>query len=202
MIAQDPENLTVPRLKELAKSLDDSKKSKFRIWAHHWTTSTRCLIPKAEQMWMAQHDDLGVYETLAESNYAVKSGYMSAWLQKKFRAIYREHGARGDAGDGKLAGVSQAVNAAVANLRLQDQAGTLHARIYLEVADERTQQMLLSRTSAFPNMDLKPDRNIRPDVNPDELQVYYYRSEDSREAADVLKTVLDMLPADRRPPEP
>lgn len=199
LIAREPGKLTGPRLQELASSLDSSKKNKFRIWAHHWTTSTRCFIPKAKQMWMAQHDDLGVYEAIAESNHAVSSGYMSAWLQKKFRAIYRESKKGGESEQGKLAGVSQAVDAAVANLKQQDADGTLRPRVYLEVSDTRTQDILRARAAAFPNMDVKIDRNIQPDVRADELHVYYYRSEDGKEAAAVLNAVLGMLPPGGRP---
>lgn len=198
-IAKDHNSLTTSRLKDLEVSLHDSKPSKFRIWAHHWTTSSRCLVPTAKKMWMAQHDDLGVYEALADSDYAVDQGYMSKWLQKKFRRVYEEPKTKTSRDDGKLAGVNDSVNVSLANLYSQAARGGLQPRIYLEVSDQASQDAIIARAKAFGDtIELKPDKDFSA-IAPDQLRVYYYRAEDRNEAEQVLAAVLGMLPAGLRP---
>jgi hypothetical protein len=199
-IAKDHNSLITPRLEDLKDSLRDSKPSKFRIWAHHWTTSTRCWIPTAKKMWMAQHDDLGVYEALAASDYAIDQGYMSKWLQKKFRRVYEEPKTKTSRDDGKLAGVNDSVNVSLTNLYSQAKTGGLRPRIYLEVSDQASQNALMARAKAFGDrIEVKPDKDFSA-IASNELRVYYYRAEDRKEAEKVLSAVVAMLPAGRRPP--
>ncbi|MGV3659324.1 MAG: DUF1353 domain-containing protein [Prosthecobacter sp.] len=196
-IEKDNNPMTAERLKDLRASLKDSRPSRFRIWAHHWTTSTRCIVSTGEKMWKAQHDDLGVYEALAGSDHAVKEGYMSKWLQKKFRAVYEEPAGAPGRSTSKLAGVSQSVDSSL--LRVKAQASTLPARVYLEVGDAASQEILKVRARDFGGIELKQDKDFSG-VSPNDLRVYYYRAEDRAEAEHVLKTVLAMLPPGYRPP--
>jgi hypothetical protein len=197
LIERNENPMAKTRLEELGESLKPARKNSFWLWAHRWFTSEGCLVPTARKTWESQHDDLGLYELLARSDVAVEKGYMSKWLQKKFRAVYQAP--KGDSlpGDGKLAGVDAAVKAGTDVLLQKEQSNDLPPRIYLEVEDAASQAILLRHAERFPHIAMKRDENFST-LGENVLLVYYYASKD-KSMAEVLQTLAGMLPDGKLP---
>jgi hypothetical protein len=123
---------------------------------------------------------------------------MSKWLQKKFRAVYQPARHDSVSGDGKLAGVDEAVKAGTIALQQLQQANTLRPRIYLEVEDAASQAILMAHAGRFSGIDLKADKNFSP-LGENVLLVHYYASTDQMMADSILKTLASMLPGGKLP---
>lgn len=199
LIAQNENPLAKARLEELRDSLKPAKKSSFWLWAHRWFTSEGCWMPTAKKTWQSQHDDLGLYELLARSDAAVEKGYMSKWLRKKFKAVYEDPMRGALPGDGKLAGVDAAVKAGTAALLQKERSNTLRPRIYLEIEDAASQEIMLANANRFPDLEVVEDENFSP-LGTEVLVVYYYASKDAAMAESIIKTITGMLPEGQQPP--
>lgn len=190
-MAANGNQLTESRMKEFRESLQDARPDSSRLWKHWWFTKDNGVVGTAKSKWLAKHDDLGVYERLS-SDVAVKEGFMSAWLQRRFKEVYQD--SKYDVGT--MAGVSEALKATIKSAQSGRQ--NLTPRVYLEVSDAESQEALLRHAGSFGQVSVVKDKNFST-LPAGELKVYYYQAEDAPVANQILKSIQGLLAPDQQP---